>query len=106
MRRRKLFGNVSDIFDFHADVFFFTQNPQKSQNLFDANVASHRDSYNSAYSACNINKVSFFFRFLFNSLRKETEIHFAIMPLFHEVRMFLEVLVFVVFQNEHAAFTQ
>ena len=34
------------------DVVFFTQNPQKSQNLLDAKFASHRDSYNSAYSAC------------------------------------------------------
>ena len=34
------------------DVVFFTQNPQKSQNLLDAKIASHRDSQNSAYSAC------------------------------------------------------
>ena len=34
------------------DVVFFTQNPQKSQNLLDAKFASHCDSYNSAYSAC------------------------------------------------------
>ena len=31
---------------------FFTQNPQKSQNLLDAKFASHRDSNNSPYSAC------------------------------------------------------
>jgi hypothetical protein len=31
---------------------FFTQNPQKSQNSLDAKFASHRDSYNSPYSAC------------------------------------------------------
>ena len=34
------------------DVVFFTQNPQKSQNLLDAKFASLRDSYNSADSAC------------------------------------------------------
>ena len=34
------------------DVVFFTQNPQKSQNLLDAKFASHRDSNNSADSAC------------------------------------------------------
>jgi hypothetical protein len=34
------------------DVVFFTQNPQKSQNLLDAKFASHRDSNNSPYSAC------------------------------------------------------
>ena len=37
---------------------FFTQNPQKSQNLLDAKFASHRDSYNSADSACNKNITS------------------------------------------------
>jgi len=31
---------------------FFTQNPQNPQNLLDAKFASHRDSYNSADSAC------------------------------------------------------
>ena len=31
---------------------FFTQNPQKSQILLDAKFASHRDSNNSPYSAC------------------------------------------------------
>ena len=30
-----------------------TQNPQNPQNLLDAKFASHRDSYNSADSACN-----------------------------------------------------
>ena len=50
-------------------------------------------------------KVSLFFRFLFDGLGEEAEIHFAIMSLLHEMRMFLKVLVFVVLQNEHAAFT-
>ena len=34
------------------EAICFTQNPQKSQNLLDAKFASHRDSYNSADSAC------------------------------------------------------
>ena len=34
------------------DVVFFTQNPQKSQNLLDAKFASLRDTNNSPYSAC------------------------------------------------------
>ena len=42
----------------------------------------------------------------FDCLRKESEVHLAVMALLHEVRMFLKVLEFVVFQNEHAAFTQ
>ena len=37
------------------DVVFFTQNPQ---NLLDAKFVSHRDSYNSADSACNNNITS------------------------------------------------
>ena len=42
-----------------------------------------------------VQKISFL-RFLFDGLCEEAEIHFAVMPLFHEVGMFLEALVFVV----------
>ena len=39
-------------------------------------------------------------------LCKESKVDFAVMPLFHEVGMLLKVLVFVVFQDEHAAFAK
>ncbi len=35
-----------------SSVDCLTQNPQKSQILLDAKFVSHRDSYNSADSAC------------------------------------------------------
>lgn len=35
-------------------ITLFALNPQKSQYLLDAKFASHRDSYNSANSACQL----------------------------------------------------
>ena len=51
-------NHLYNVLHINMDAIFFTQNPQKSQNLLDAKFASHCDSYNSAHSACNNNITS------------------------------------------------
>ena len=97
----------------HAETdLCFTQNPLNSQNLPNATcrriaipIIDFVESAISAYSALIYN-VLLLFRFFFNGLGEETEIHFAVMPLLHEMRMLLEVLVFVVLQHKHTVFFQ
>ena len=47
-----------------------------------------------------------FFHFFLDGLREETEIHLAVMALFHKVGMLVKMLVFVMFEYEHPAFAQ